>query len=276
MAQCLRINCSNICNWNSIRSFDICFTALVRLPSFTCSIGMKERLLGDSAFLAKVAIEVGMGMVTKIIAELEQREEKFLVELYLVIANVFMSLITDIMLLWIPAPRANLSTPALGVLEQQKQSPTLQPCYQFWATCPANAFQVSPIGEPFTMLKRLGSFFKNGALLLAVGFLSSVLGVVITNVLLLIRNMLNQNMGADATAQQVWGISIAHGIWMATSGNLRYQVVGGLLEDRCFNTIFARQQTISGALSFVTRTINTYFGSLWWVDFLRCLGLQET
>ncbi|KAL3156509.1 hypothetical protein ABBQ38_000808 [Trebouxia sp. C0009 RCD-2024] len=105
--------------------------------------GMKERLLGDSAFLAKLAIEVGMGMVTKIIAELEQREEKFLVELYLVIANVFMSLITDIMLLWIPAPRANLSTPALGVLEQQKQSPTLQPCYQFWATCPANAFQVS-------------------------------------------------------------------------------------------------------------------------------------
>ncbi|KAL3156508.1 hypothetical protein ABBQ38_000807 [Trebouxia sp. C0009 RCD-2024] len=136
--------------------------------------------------------------------------------------------------------------------------------------------QVSPISEPFTMLKRLGSLFKNGALLLAVGFLSSVLGVVITNVLLLIRNTLNQNMGADATSQQVWGISIAHGIWMATSGNLRYQVVGGLLEDRCFNTIFARQQTISGALSFVTRTINTYFGSLWWVDFLRYLGLQET
>lgn len=136
--------------------------------------------------------------------------------------------------------------------------------------------QVSPpIGKPFTMSKRLGSIFKNGALLLAVGFFSSVFGVVLTKMLLLIRNVLNQNMGADATTQQVWGISIAHGVWMATSGNLRYQLVGGLLEDRCLKSIFAQQQTISAVLSCVIRTINAYFGALWWVDFLRYLGLQE-
>lgn len=105
---------------------------------------MKDRLLADPAFLAKLAIETGMGVVTTVIAEHERRGGKFLAELDLVIANTIMALITDAMLLWIPAPRANLSTPAVAVLEQQQGMWVWWRSWcSFWAACPANAFQVS-------------------------------------------------------------------------------------------------------------------------------------
>ena len=125
------------------------------------------------------------------------------------------------------------------------------------------------------MLQRFSSLLKNGALLFVVGSLSSVLGVVLINMLLYIRALLSQGIATDSTSQQVWGISIAHGVYMATSGNLRYQVIGGLIEERGLNKAFAQQQTISAVLSFVIRTVNTYIGSAQWVDFLRYLGLQQ-
>lgn len=121
----------------------------------------------------------------------------------------------------------------------------------------------------------MASVVKNGIFLLAVGFVSSLLGVLITRMLLLIRHMLSHDIKDGRASQQVLGISVAYAVWMATSGNVRYQIVGGLLEDRCFSTMFAKQPTVLGALSFVTRTVNTYVGSAWWVDFLRYLKLQE-
>lgn len=39
-------------------------------------------------------------------------------------------------------------------------------------------------------------------------------------------------------------------------------------------TLFAGNQKLCHALSFVLRTANTYLGSLLWVDFIRLLGLQ--
>ena len=100
---------------------------------------MKSRILGDPAFPAKLALEVGMGMVTKVIAELEKRPGKFVAQLDLVFANVIMAMITDVMLVWIPAPCVDVFS--LSVNSQHEDRPTSM-IYQFWAKCPANAFQV--------------------------------------------------------------------------------------------------------------------------------------
>ena len=89
--------------------------------------------------MAKLALEVVMGMVTKVIAELEKRPGKFVAQLDLVFANVIMALITDVMLVWIPAPCIDVSSPT--VIIQREEQPT-SVMYQFWAGCPANAFQV--------------------------------------------------------------------------------------------------------------------------------------
>ena len=113
---------------------------------------MKGRLLGDAAFPAKLATEAGMGLVTKIIAELQKRPDKFLAELDLVFANVIMSLISDIMLVWIPAPQANLSCHT-ALADGQFLSNT----YALWARCPANAFQVAFFPSLVQILHQLTS-----------------------------------------------------------------------------------------------------------------------
>jgi len=50
--------------------------------------GFKERILADELFLAKVAIECGIGIVTKTTAEIERREHNFGNELDFVAADV--------------------------------------------------------------------------------------------------------------------------------------------------------------------------------------------
>jgi hypothetical protein len=62
---------------------------------------------------------------------------------------------------------------------------------------------------------------------------------------------------------------------MATSSNLRYQVMAGVLEERIIETLFKGNPAVCGALSFAVRTGNTFLGSLLWVDFIRLLGLQN-
>ncbi|MBA0558159.1 hypothetical protein Golob_015189, partial [Gossypium lobatum] len=50
--------------------------------------GFKERLLADDLFLAKVAMECGVGIFTKTAAEYERRRENFFKELEIVFADV--------------------------------------------------------------------------------------------------------------------------------------------------------------------------------------------
>ncbi len=102
--------------------------------------GMKERVLGDPAFLMKLGVEAGMGVITKLLAELHKRPVKFWGELDLVFANIVMSLLADVALIWIPAPRASL-TPQGPT--RQKDS-VQQGSFRRWlAGCPDNAFQVT-------------------------------------------------------------------------------------------------------------------------------------
>ncbi len=97
--------------------------------------GMRERLLGDPQFPAKVAIELGIGLTMKVTAEWNKRGKNFKQELDLVTANVIMALIADFMLVWLPAPRANLTPSAASSKAPSKVA-------QFFKNCPDNAFQV--------------------------------------------------------------------------------------------------------------------------------------
>ena len=97
---------------------------------------MRERLLGDPQFPAKVAIELGIGLTMKVTAEWNKRGKSFKKELDLVTANVIMALIADFMLVWLPAPRAFLAAPAASAKAPSKVA-------QFFKNCPDNAFQVS-------------------------------------------------------------------------------------------------------------------------------------
>ncbi|KAK9816542.1 hypothetical protein WJX72_001744 [[Myrmecia] bisecta] len=229
--------------------------------------GFRERLLGDPQFPVKVAIEVAIGMTMKILAELNKRGDSFKQELDFVFANVVMALAADFMLVWLPAPRATF-----GAAAPRKQNALST----FLSNCPDNSFQVVPPGRaPFTGLQRLGAIGKNGAQLLGVGFFASILGVTVTNGLLAVRQMLDPTFKPPNAPQGVIKTSLAYGSYMATSSNLRYQIIAGVLEERGIERLFAGSPAMCSALSFAVRTGNTFLGSLMWVDFLRLTGLQK-
>ena len=68
-------------------------------------------------------------------------------------------------------------------------------------------------------------------------------------------------------------MSAAYGSYMATSSNLRYQIVAGLIEERGIEAMFHSNPAACAILSFIVRTGNTFLGSLLWVRSCVCSGL---
>eukprot|EP00798_Chlamydomonas_sp_ICE-L_P014341 gene14341-20334_t len=236
-------------------------------PEDAGASGLRERLLADPNFSAKMAIECGIGVCTKLTAEKTKREDNFMSEIDFVAANVVMAIIADWMLTWLPAPALSFSA----------RRAANNPLAKMFAGCPENAFQkVQPGREPFTLGQRSLAIVNNGLKLLGVGFGASMLGVGMTNALVQMRMFLDPSWaGPPNPPQNVVATSAAYGVYMAVSSNLRYQVIAGVVEQRGIETIFAGNHRMCTILSFIARTGNTFLGSLLWVDFVRLLGMQK-
>lgn len=137
-------------------------------------------------------------------------------------------------------------------------------------------FQVIQTGsQQFSTAQRWASIIINGILLFVVGFVSSIVGVGIINVLVAVRSFFDRHIEGIELSQDVLGISVAHGVYMATSGNIRYQVLAGIVEERGVNILFAHNVRLIRIVSSIIRTINTYYGSEHWIVFIRYFGLQD-
>lgn len=230
--------------------------------------GFRERLLADPGFMVKVGIEVGIGVCTKATAEYTKRGEDFKSQLDFVLANVIMAIIADFMLVWLPAPTYSAKGGAAVA--------GFNPLGKLFAGCPDNAFQKVPPGyAPFSFGQRVGAVVRNGAKLFAVGCCASLLGVGITNTLTAAREMLDPNFVPLNPPQDVLIMSAAYGSYMASSSNLRYQILAGLVEERGIEAVFKSNPAACAVLSFIVRTGNTFLGSLLWVDYIRLLGFQK-
>nr|KJB09375.1 hypothetical protein B456_001G137600 [Gossypium raimondii] len=214
--------------------------------------GFKERLLADDLFLAKVAMECGVGIFTKTAAEYERRRENFFKELEIVFADVVMAIIADFMLVYLPAPTVSLRPPlavSAGAISK------------FFYSCPDNAFQVALPGTSYSLLQRLGAVMRNGAKLFAVGTTSSL--------------AVDKTSAAEVENVPILSTSVAYGVYMAVSSNLRYQVLAGVIEQRILEPLLHQHKLMLSAICFAVRTGNTFLGSLLWVDYARLVGIQK-
>ncbi|CAL5423777.1 unnamed protein product [Camellia sinensis] len=228
--------------------------------------GFKERLLADDLFFAKVAMECGVGIFTKTAAEYERRREKFFKELEFVCADVVMAIIADFMLVYLPAPTVSLRPPV---------AVNAGSIAKFFYNCPDNAFQVALAGTSYTFLQRIGAIVRNGAKLFVVGTASSLIGTVVTNALMAARKFVDKSFTDEVENVPVVATSVAYGVYMAVSSNLRYQVVAGVIEQRILEPLVHQHKLILSALCFAVRTGNTFLGSLLWVDYARWTGVQK-
>ncbi|XP_066363412.1 protein RETICULATA-RELATED 4, chloroplastic-like [Miscanthus floridulus] len=227
--------------------------------------GFKERLLADDLFLTKVAIECGVGIFTKTAAEYEKRRENFVKELDFVIADVVMAIVADFMLVWLPAPTVPLQPPLAvnsgGIAK-------------FFYNCPDNAFQVALSGTSYSLLQRVGAILRNGAKLFAVGTSASLVGTGVTNALIKARQAASKDFDGEVENLPILSTSVAYGVYMAVSSNLRYQVLAGVIEQRMLEPLLHQRKLILSAASFAVRTGNTFLGSLLWIDYARWVGVQ--
>ncbi|MED6119300.1 Protein RETICULATA-RELATED 4, chloroplastic [Stylosanthes scabra] len=229
--------------------------------------GFKERLLADDLFLAKVAMECGVGIFTKTAAELEKRKQNFSKELDFVCADVIMAIVADFMLVWLPAPTVSLRpAPAVSAGLIAK----------FFYGCPENAFQVALAGTSYTLIQRIGAIVRNGAKLFAVGTSASLIGTGVTNALINARKVVDKSFAAEAEDIPIFATSVAYGVYMSVSSNLRYQILAGIIEQRILEPLLHHQKLMLSVFCFVVRTGNTFLGSLLWVDYARWIGVQRS
>ncbi|XP_020214769.1 protein RETICULATA-RELATED 4, chloroplastic isoform X2 [Cajanus cajan] len=227
--------------------------------------GFRERLLADDLFLAKVAMECGVGVFTKTAAEYDRRRENFFKEIEIVFADVVMAIIADFMLVYLPAPTVALRPP-LGL--------NAGPIAKFFHGCPDNAFQVALSGASYSLLQRFGAIARNGAKLFAVGTASSLVGTAMTNALINAKKAVDKSSEGEIENVPILSTSAAYGVYMAVSSNLRYQVLAGIIEQRLLEPLLHQHKLMLSALCFAVRTGNTYLGSLLWVDYARWIGVQ--
>ncbi|XP_065867246.1 protein RETICULATA-RELATED 4, chloroplastic-like [Euphorbia lathyris] len=228
--------------------------------------GFKERLLADDLFLAKIGIECGVGVFTKTAAEYSRRKENFFNELEIVFADVVMAVIADFMLVYLPAPTVPLRPPLGG---------GAGPIAKYFYSCPDNAFQIAIAGTSYSLLQRIGAIVRNGAKLLAVGTASSLVGTAVTNALINARKAVDKTSAGEVENVPILSTSVAYGIYMAVSSNLRYQILAGVIEQRILEPLLHQHKLMLSAICFAVRTGNTYLGSLLWVDYARLIGLQK-
>ncbi|KAJ9558255.1 hypothetical protein OSB04_012869 [Centaurea solstitialis] len=239
--------------------------------------GFKERLLADDLFLTKVGIECGVGIFTKSAAELEKRRENFTKELDFVFADVIMAIIADFMLVWLPAPTVSLRAPiAINAGQVAK----------FFSGCPITHFRLLWLVHPIHSCRELVPLCVTGPsclplelvhlLSISLSELLLKVGTGITNGLIKARKAVDKSFAVEAEEDiPILSTSVAYGVYMAVSSNLRYQVLAGVIEQRMLEPLLHQHKLVLSAVCFAVRTGNTFLGSLMWVDYARWVGIQK-
>ncbi|CAN4087235.1 unnamed protein product [Withania somnifera] len=234
-------------------------------------VSPKERLLADPKFLQRLAIEESISITTTLLAQYEKRKENFFEELDYVITDTVRGIVVDFFTVWLPAPTISF----LSVAEDVDAPQSIGTLKGLLGSIPDNAFQKSLVGKDWNLSHRVASVLVGGLKLAGVGFISSIGAVVSSNILYAIRTALNPTLTTVQKNKRspVLKTALVYSSFLGTSANLRYQVIAGLVEHRIADQ-FSDQTLLVNMLSFVVRTINSYWGTQQWIDLARLTGLQ--
>ncbi|KAK9917652.1 hypothetical protein WJX75_006886 [Coccomyxa subellipsoidea] len=237
----------------------------------------RDRVLGNPRFLLVLAVEEVIGCTAKTIAEYRMRKQDFWKEIDFVMSDLSLEIIGDFAIVWLLSPKKTFAaapTSAIGKITSQ---------------LPGHALQIGS----FSLAQRLGTVLLRGSQFFVVGCLASGLGHSLTiflvnrkkSAILALREAdkaeakkngllallpLDEEPGKELAP--VWDNSVAWGGFMATSANLRYQLVNGI-EDRILATIVPNK-VLNNALTVLMRFGNTGLGSAHWIWTAQKVGLQ--
>ncbi|CAI9091798.1 OLC1v1026914C1 [Oldenlandia corymbosa var. corymbosa] len=233
--------------------------------------GFRERLLADPKFLHRLAIEESISITTTLLAQYEKRKGNFMKELDYVITDTLRGSVVDFFTVWLPAPTLSF----LSFTDDFGGTDSIDGIKGLLGAIPDNAFQKSVAGKDWNLNLRIASVLVGGLKLAGVGFISSIGAVASSNMIFGIRKSLNPALAIRQQIKRspILKTAIVYGSFLGISANIRYQVIAGLVEHRISDQ-FADQVFLVNLLSFVARTINSYWGTQQWIDLARFTGLQ--
>ncbi|KAK6929516.1 hem-binding uptake, Tiki superfamily, ChaN [Dillenia turbinata] len=234
--------------------------------------GFRERLLADPQFLHRLAIEEAISITTTVLAQYERRRERFFEELDYVITDTVRGSVVDFFTVWLPAPTLSF----LSYAEEVDMPDGIDAIKGLLGSIPDNAFQKSLAGKDWGVSHRVASVLVSGMKLAGVGFISSIGAVAASNILYAIRKVFNPQVATKQLNKRspILKTAVVYGSFLGTSANLRYQIIAGIVEHRISDQL-SSQPLLINAISFVVRTVNSYWGTQQWVDLARFTGLQS-
>ncbi|XP_057804709.1 protein RETICULATA-RELATED 6, chloroplastic-like [Salvia miltiorrhiza] len=230
--------------------------------------GFRERLLADPKFLHRLAIEESISISTTLIAQYQKRKDKFMEELDYVVTDTLRGIVVDFFTVWLPAPTLSFLPVADSIPDSLET---------LLGSIPDNAFQKNPVGRNWNFNHRIASVVFGGLKLAAVGFVSSIGAVASSNILYALRKLLNPTLaGMEGNKRSpILKSALVYCTFLGTSANLRYQFIAGIVEHRVSDE-FSDQPLLVNVISFVARTLNSYWGTQQWIDLARYTGLQAS
>ncbi|KAL9832555.1 Protein RETICULATA-RELATED 6 [Arabidopsis thaliana] len=233
--------------------------------------GFRERLLADPKFLNRLAIEEAISITTTLIAQYEKRKENFFEEIDYVITDTVRGSVVDFFTVWLPAPTLSF----LSYADETTGPDSIDALRGLLGSIPDNAFQKSLAGREWNLNLRIASVIVGGLKLAGVGVVSSFAAVGASNALNLARKVIKPELVVAEKPKRspLLKTAMVYGGFLGTSANLRYQIIAGLIEHRLSDEL-SSQPLLVNAISFVVRTLNSYFGTQQWIDLARSTGLQ--
>ncbi|CAL4894050.1 unnamed protein product [Urochloa decumbens] len=237
--------------------------------------GFRERLLADPKFLQRLAIEEAISITTTLLAQYQKRQGRFFEEIDYVLTDTIRGSVVDFFTVWLPAP-------TISVLQyaDDGSGQSLEFVRGLLGSLPDNAFQKNILGQDWNIKQRIAAVLVGGLKLASVGFISSIGAGVSSDLVYAARGIVKPSEKVEAGRKRtpIWKSAAVYSCFLGTSANLRYQIIAGLVEYRLGESLvtYYNQPLIAGLLSFIARTLNSYWGTQQWVDLARYTGIQKS
>jgi hypothetical protein len=172
--------------------------------------------MADPAFLWKMGLEQVFTIGNAAYWEIKQRGSRFKDEWDLAAVNVLTLAAANLIINWSVAPCRKYHEPFKWEWQNTLQK------------LPHNAFDKSYTFAELSKLDRVYGFVYKSAELCAAGSVLGSVGGLAQNALLTVRRKIDPKFRPSVTVPSVGVSSLGYGAFMGLSGNLRYQLIGGL------------------------------------------------
>ena len=222
--------------------------------------GLKSRMKADPDFSYKLFVECALDAIIVFCVNFSVRGDKFMPEIDLTLCQLAISLLSDFALVYLLAPAAHATATARpGTLRAVLES------------LPAHMFQRTPSWRlAFTPVERIGTLALKAVQYGTVGLVMGLLGTASVHALIHLKEHMDPTFSPPATVQSIVGVGVTWCIFMASSSNVRYNLVNAT-ED----LLYGRSAVAGKVGSIVLRLLNNWAGAYSWVELGKHVHIEE-